>query len=124
MVVRQDVALLVDDDADFCDMMRVLLERQGFEAVPYGRAREALADFRELPGTWDALVTDQNMPDMTGLELLQALRAEGFETPFGFVTSEGSAEMREMAEAAGALFLIAKPFTPESFRDTIEPCLA
>lgn len=72
----------------------------------------------------DLVLSDWNMPNMTGIELLHALRAEGFETPFGFVTSEGSSEMRQMAEAAGALFLIAKPFTPEAFRDAIEPCLA
>lgn len=72
----------------------------------------------------DVVLSDWNMPNMSGLELLQALRAEGFGTPFGFVTSEGSSEMRQMAEAAGALFLIAKPFTPEAFRDAIEPCLA
>lgn len=72
----------------------------------------------------DVILSDWNMPEMTGIELLHALRAEGFQTPFAFVTSEGSPEMRETADAAGALFLIAKPFTPESFRDAIEPVLA
>ncbi len=72
----------------------------------------------------DVVLSDWNMPEMTGIDLLRALRAEGFETPFGFVTSEGSPEMRAMADEAGALFLIAKPFTPESFREVIEPVLA
>ncbi len=39
------------------------------------------------------------------------------------MTSEGSPEMRKQAEAAGALFLIAKPFTAEIFRETIDPFL-
>ena len=72
----------------------------------------------------DVVLSDWNMPEMTGIELLQRLRQEGFGTPFGFVTSEGSPEMREKAEAAGAMFLIAKPFTPEGFREVIEPVLA
>ena len=72
----------------------------------------------------DVVLSDWNMPEMTGIELLRRLRQEGFGTPFGFVTSEGSPEMREKAEAAGALFLIAKPFTPEGFREVIEPVLA
>lgn len=72
----------------------------------------------------DVILSDWNMPEMTGLELLEALRAEGLGTPFGFVTSEGSAQMRATAQEAGALFLIAKPFTPEAFRDAIDPCLA
>ena len=72
----------------------------------------------------DLVLSDWNMPEMTGIELLHALRREGFGTPFGFVTSEGSPEMRETADQAGALFLVAKPFTAESFRDVIEPVLA
>jgi two-component system chemotaxis response regulator CheY len=64
------------------------------------------------------------MPNLTGIELLRRLRQEGFTTPFGFVTSEGSDEMRTLADEAGALFLIAKPFTADTFRDAIEPVLA
>jgi two-component system chemotaxis response regulator CheY len=63
----------------------------------------------------DLVLSDWNMPNKTGIELLRALRAGGSQVPFGFVTSEGSQEMREQAEQAGALFLIAKPFTAESF---------
>ena len=72
----------------------------------------------------DVVLSDWNMPEMNGIDLLRRLRAEGFTTPFGFVTSEGSPEMRATAEAAGALFLIAKPFTPDVFREVIDPVLA
>ncbi len=119
------IRVLVADDSRVMRQIVVRTLRQaGFdwEVREASDGAEALEAVRaEEP---DVGLSDWNMPNMTGLELLQALRAEGFETPFGFVTSEGSAEMRELAEAAGALFLIAKPFTPESFRDTIEPCLA
>jgi two-component system chemotaxis response regulator CheY len=72
----------------------------------------------------DLVLSDWNMPEMTGIELLRAMRREGFETPFAFVTSEGSPEMRQTADEAGALFLIAKPFTADTFRDAIDPVLA
>jgi two-component system, chemotaxis family, chemotaxis protein CheY len=72
----------------------------------------------------DVVLSDWNMPEMNGIDLLRRMRAEGFATPFGFVTSEGSPEMRATAEAAGALFLIAKPFTPDAFRAVIDPVLA
>ncbi|RFU19171.1 response regulator [Geodermatophilus marinus] len=68
----------------------------------------------------DLVLSDWNMPNMSGLECLQALRSSGSGVPFGFVTSEGSAEMREKAADAGALFLIAKPFTEETFRDALD----
>ena len=57
--------------------------------------------------------------EMTGIECLQALRAQGSQVPFGFVTSEGSPEMREKAANAGALFLIAKPLNEETFADAL-----
>ncbi|MFN3865841.1 MAG: response regulator [Demequina sp.] len=72
----------------------------------------------------DFVLSDWNMPEMTGIELLRSLRDEGDETPFAFVTSEGSPRMRAQADEAGALFLISKPFTADVFRDTIEPFIA
>ena len=51
------------------------------------------------------------------------LRASGNNVPFGFVTSEGSEEMRTVAERAGALFVIAKPFTAESFEAALSGVL-
>ena len=67
----------------------------------------------------DLVLSDWNMPNMTGIECLRALRSSGSEVPFGFVTSEGSEDMRATASEAGALFLIAKPFTAETFQDVV-----
>jgi two-component system chemotaxis response regulator CheY len=72
----------------------------------------------------DLVLSDWNMPEMTGLECLQALRSAGSTVPFGFVTSEGSPDMRERAENAGALFLIAKPFSADTFKDALDEVLA
>lgn len=63
------------------------------------------------------------MPQMTGIECLRALRAAGSAVPFGFITSEGSEDMRSVAAAAGADFLIAKPFTAEQFHQHLAPLL-
>jgi two-component system chemotaxis response regulator CheY len=72
----------------------------------------------------DLVLSDWNMPEMTGIECLEALRASGSQVPFGFVTSEGSPEMRDKAASAGALFLIAKPFTEDTFRDALDGVLS
>ena len=71
----------------------------------------------------DLVLSDWNMPEMDGMELLGALRAQGLRVPFGFVTAERSPEMVGRAEAAGAAFVIAKPFTAESFVDKLAPVL-
>ncbi|MGY1856122.1 response regulator [Modestobacter sp. SYSU DS0290] len=72
----------------------------------------------------DLVLSDWNMPNMTGIECLEALRASGSQVPFGFVTSEGSPEMREKAANAGALFLIAKPFNEDTFKDALDGVIA
>lgn len=63
----------------------------------------------------DIVLCDWNMPEMNGIELLEALRADGCAVPFGFVTSEHNDEYKERAFDAGALFMIAKPFTLDDF---------
>jgi two-component system chemotaxis response regulator CheY len=93
----------------------------GHDLVEASDGQEAYdAAIKEAP---DLVLSDWNMPHMTGVEVLRALRSGGFEVPFGFVTSEGTPEMRQMAEDAGALFLITKPFTAETFRDALDPIL-
>lgn len=71
----------------------------------------------------ELVLSDWNMPEMGGLEFLQQLRDRGDDVPFGFVTSEGSAEMRGLAARHGAAFLIAKPFGPDDFRSVIAAAL-
>lgn len=117
--------ILIADDSR---VMRSIVSRtlrqagyDGHELIQAGDGAEALDLVLEHEP--DLVLSDWNMPEMNGIDLLQQLRAQGVAVPFGFVTSEGSPEMRERAESAGALFLIAKPFTPESFREALEPVL-
>ncbi|MDF1602343.1 response regulator [Nocardioides sp. YIM 152315] len=72
----------------------------------------------------DLVLSDWNMPNKTGIELLRALRVTGNPVPFGFVTSEGSDEMRQTAQEAGAMFLIAKPFTSDTFESELSGMLS
>ncbi len=119
------IRVLVADDSRVMRQIVIRTLRQAgydWEVREAADGAEALQAVRDDEP--DVVLSDWNMPEMTGIDLLRRLRAEGFGTPFGFVTSEGSPEMRETAEAAGALFLIAKPFTPDSFREVIEPVLA
>jgi two-component system, chemotaxis family, chemotaxis protein CheY len=113
--------ILIADDSKAMRMIVVRTIRQagfsGHELVEAENGREALAMVgTEAP---DLILSDWNMPEMTGIEFLKALRAGGSTTPFCFVTSEGSEEMRTMAAQAGALGLIAKPFTPEAFAEAL-----
>jgi two-component system, chemotaxis family, chemotaxis protein CheY len=65
------------------------------------------------------ILCDWNMPEMTGIEFLKALRAEGNLTTFGFVTSESTPAMKEQAMTEGAAFLLAKPFSADDFQNLL-----
>jgi two-component system, chemotaxis family, chemotaxis protein CheY len=116
--------LVVDDSRVMRQIVTRTLRQAGYggcEVVEATDGRDAIAKVNtEQP---DLVLSDWNMPEMSGLDFLNALRGAGDHRPFGFVTSEGSAAMRALATRAGASFLIAKPFTPESFRDTLLPVL-
>ncbi len=118
--------ILVTDDSRVMRQIVIRTLRQAgyddHDIIQAEDGREAL----EMVGSEkpDLVLSDWNMPEMTGIECLQALRASGSQVPFGFVTSEGSPEMREKAAHAGALFLIAKPFTEETFREALDGVLA
>ena len=115
--------LIVDDSKAMRMIVRRTLRMAGLHAdvAEASNAAEALQTI--AAGGIDLILCDWNMPEMNGLELLNRLRSEGQPVRLGFVTSESSADARETAKEAGALFLISKPFTPEGFRDTLAPIL-
>jgi two-component system, cell cycle sensor histidine kinase and response regulator CckA len=64
--------LCVDDDPAITRVLTRWLERHGFEAIQTGDPLEALAWVRQAPHAFDAVITDQRMPRLTGLELARA----------------------------------------------------
>jgi two-component system chemotaxis response regulator CheY len=117
--------LIIDDSKAMRLIVRRTLRQAGLgehDVVEASCGEEGLeAVQRETP---DLVLCDWNMPGLSGLDVLVALRQKSNPVKFGFVTSEGTAVMRQAAADAGALFLIAKPFTPEAFRDALAPVLA
>lgn len=113
--------IIVADDSRVMRQIVIRTLRQagwgGHEIVEAANGRECLEQALASPP--DLILSDWNMPEMSGIDCLAALRAAGSTVPFGFVTSEGSEEMRARATATGASFLIAKPFTPESFDEVL-----
>ena len=118
--------ILVTDDSRVMRQIVIRTLRQaGYDDHDIIQAEDG-AECLAMVGTErpDLVLSDWNMPNMTGIECLEALRASGSQVPFGFVTSEGSPEMRDKAANAGALFLIAKPFTEDTFRDALDGVIA
>jgi two-component system chemotaxis response regulator CheY len=116
--------LVTDDSRVMRQIVRRTLRQAGYTDLEVCEAENGRVALEVIASEEpDLVLCDWNMPEMSGIELLTSLRSRGRDVPFGFVTSEGSPQMRSRAENAGALFLIAKPFTPEAFRDALEPVL-
>ena len=117
--------LIVDDSKAMRMIVSRVLRQAGYgsaEFVEGSNGAEGLAVARA--GGIDLVLSDWNMPEMNGIDFLKALRAEGNAVQFGFVTSESTDAMRALAAESGALFLIAKPFTSDTFAEALSGVVA
>jgi len=117
--------LIVDDYRTMLRIIRNLLKQIDFHNVDeaYDGA-EALRKLRK--GDFGLVISDWNMEPMTGLQLLQAVRADPVlrATPFIMVTAESKTENVIAARQAGVSNYVVKPFNAETLRSKIEKVLA
>ena len=100
--------LVVDDEECVRDLLRDVLEKQGFEAVVAEGGRHALSLFEKE--NFDAVFTDVGMPDMNGWELSRALRQRNSDVPVAVITGWGEAVGSQEQQAAKVDWVLAKPF--------------
>jgi two-component system response regulator FixJ len=120
-VVETAKVVVIDDDEAVLDSLRVLLEAEGFEVETFDRARGFLEQPKGAPP--GCLVTDVRMPDMDGLELLQALSARGTLPPVIVITGHGEVPLAVRAMKLGARDFIEKPFEPHALLASIRDAL-
>jgi two-component system, chemotaxis family, chemotaxis protein CheY len=117
--------LIIDDSRAMRQIIARTLKEIGLAGTSFLEAcdaAEGLSLIRQAKP--DLVMSDFNMPGMSGLELLRELAAQGPFPRFGFVTSEASAELQDEARQAGASFVITKPFTAAKMGETLGPILA
>jgi len=107
------MVLVVDDHADTCRVLMLLLRRSGMQAACVTSGREALSAVPELrPG---CMVLDDDMPDLTGLDVLRAIRTELKLTALTVIVYSAAEDSRRKEEARrlGAVDWIVKAGHPE-----------
>lgn len=113
--------LVVDDFSTMRRIVRNLLKELGFANVQEAEdGVDALAKLRA--GEFDFVVSDWNMPNMTGIELLQAIRADAKlkHLPVLMVTAEAKKENIIAAAQAGASGYVVKPFTAATLDEKLK----
>lgn len=112
-------ALTVDDSRTMREMVAFSLKGAGFEVMEAEDGKHALSVLGG--GKVDVIITDLNMPNMDGIELIRALRADATYkfTPILMLTTEGDATKKQQGKDAGATGWIVKPFNPEKLVETV-----
>ncbi len=113
--------LIVDDNSLSRQTMKMLLDEIGVaQTVSTTDGESALALLTEIDGKVDLVLCDWKMPGLSGFGLLKRVRSSFPELPFIMVTGNASAESVDAARSRGVTDFIAKPFSPQTFRQKLE----
>lgn len=106
--------LIVDDSKTIRQQVSFTLSKGGFTVVEAEDGKDGIA---KLGANADIamIISDVNMPNMNGIEMVEAIKAGGQHAtlPIVMLTTEGSGELIERAKAAGAKGWLVKPFKPD-----------
>ncbi len=116
--------LVVDDSAVMREMMINGVMEAGYGGSEFVEAADGAAGLERLrKKSVDLILSDLHMPNMDGIQFLQAVRAESIAVPFIIVTTDESKQNRQRASAAGADGYLIKPFTSDELAEKIRPFL-
>src|SRR5215510_11050736 len=115
--------LIAEDDTDLRDLLQDILEDEGYETIVAMDGRVALKHIEQKQEIIDLLITDVNMPALTGDELLTVMREKRSEAPVIIITAFGSVEQAVEMVKAGAFQYLTKPFDTGDLLQTVETAL-
>lgn len=114
--------MTVDDSSSVRQMVGFTLKEAGYDVVEASDGKDAL---QQLSSPVDMIITDLNMPNMDGLELIRQVRTMSSYkfTPIIMLTTESQAEKKQTGKQAGATGWIVKPFKPEQLLGVVKKVL-
>ena len=111
-MIRENLRILVvDDEQDYCDVLKMILEGRGYAVDTCNDGREALNLLEK--GSFDIVVSDLNMPVMDGYELLREIKSRDYDCEVIILTAFGTIEKAVETMKAGAFTYVTKGSDPE-----------
>jgi len=120
--MKVPVISIVDDDESFRKAATSFVRSLGYAAAAYASAEEFLTA-APIDDT-DCLITDVQMPGMSGIELQAQLRARGHRLPIIFISAFPEMKARAQALADGAIGFLDKPFSDDKLINCLDQALA
>jgi FixJ family two-component response regulator len=114
--------LVVDDDPSVLSSLNRLISASGFQVKAFGKPSELLAS--EIPTSNACLVVDIDMPEMTGIEMCEVLKASGRGLPAILITGKTDTRTRLLAEQSDSVAILFKPFSQAPLLEAISRALA
>ena len=115
--------LIIDDEENIRRVLRITLEAAGYEVGEASDGRRGLEAYGDGSG-WDAVLLDQRMPGMDGLETLRKIRQCNSGARVIMSTAYASIELAVDAMKLGATDFVRKPMTPEILRNAVAASLS
>jgi two-component system response regulator PilR (NtrC family) len=113
--------LVVDDELSMREFLSILLEREGYDVTVAGSAEDALRTMESA--LFDLVLSDVNMPGLTGIELLARIKERSPETAVLMLTAFSAADQAVEAMKLGAYDYIGKPFKNEEIKQLVKNAL-
>jgi DNA-binding NtrC family response regulator len=111
--------LIVDDEETIRDACARIFLRDGWSVVCAEDGAQGLAEVRKDPGGFDAILVDQLMPGMSGMEVMDQIRSVNREVPVLIMTGSVTADSAFEIIEKGASGCVPKPFTPDELRAAV-----
>lgn len=129
MAERQRQILIVEDDAELCDLLAQAVKdiTSNYEVRTASNVDEAMVQvrrFQTLQKAFDLVITDIKMAGLSGLELLEVLNSISPQTRTIVMTAYNSAELAERAQALNVYAYLTKPFIISEFRQLIQQAIS
>ena len=112
--------LYIDDERDILVMISRFLELLGHTVVVAESGLEGWELFAREPDSFDVLITDERMPQMSGLELIRQLRSQGHLVPVIIASGHINEEFEEQAAGFGVRSILSKPYSLADFRAVLD----
>lgn len=115
--------MIVDDEESIVEMLKEILEKRGFQVTACTSSLEALAIFQQSPDRFDIVISDQTMPEMTGIQLVQNLLKIKPDLPIILCTGFSESITEEQVKSMGVREFIMKPVIVEDIIRAIKKAL-
>lgn len=121
---RGQTLMIVDDEPALVELAEELLAELGYEPIGYTDPKAALEALRSEPERYDALLTDEVMPALTGTQLTEALRSFAPQLPVLLISGYGGPQLAARAAAVGVTRVLAKPLQRGELAQVLDQLLS